>query len=416
MQLRQAVLLAIGMLLASLGHLYFINQIPEKHGIRNINSDLLPRWVGIRAAFRGEDPYSPAVLRNIQTAFYGRPLTLAERGVDQQGFWYPAYAAVILSPFALLPWNVVPVAFLVVVPPLLIVALWLCNRALMPSHKVIWIATLFTLVSWPVMWALRLQQPTVLIAAFVFLAFSLIHRGYDISAGLLLVASTIKPQLVAPLILWLLLWAVLQRRYRLLVSFLCGMIALLIPAEILVPNWFPHWIHSVATYQMNTGSALPLVALAGRIAGLLATAALVSVSALFLWRLRLADPQSPQFGLAFSLVLTTALCITPTNLGITYNQMLLAPAAVLLFCWKPGGYYRRLVRRATIGVFVWSFLAVLVAVAGESIIKQSAVWIKLPFENFLLPVAATAALLVQYWDVTRTTSSTQPEEFATAMA
>jgi len=415
LQLLPAVFLAIGLLLASFVHLHFINQIPGKHGLRSINSDLLPRWVGIRAAFRGEDPYSPAVLRNIQTAFYGRPLTLADRGVDIQGFWYPAYAAVILSPFALLPWSAAPLAFLVVVPLLFIVALRLCIGAFESSRKVAWIATLSITVSWPVMWALRLQQPTVLTAAFVFLAYFLIVRGHDIAAGLLLVASMIKPQLVAPLILWLLLWAVLQRRYRLLASFLCAMTALLIPTEILIPNWFPHWIHSVAGYAENTGSALPLIAAAGRIAGLVATTILVSLSASVLWRLRSSNPQSPQFGFAFSLLLATALCVTPTNLGMTYNQMLLAPAAVLLFWWKPARNNARLVRRGMIGVFAWVFVAVLVSFAGD-MLRPSNLWIKLPFENLLLPVAATVALLVQYWDALQTTSSVHRDEYVAAPA
>lgn len=419
MQPRQTAWLATGMLLAllaALGHLHFMNHKPEIHGLQNLNSDLLPRWIGIRAAFSGEDPYSPGVLREIQTKYYRRPLTPADQGIDQQGFWYPAYAAIILGPFAVLPWNAANLAFFIAVPPLFIAGLWLCIRTLEPSREVVWIATSFTFVSWPVMWALRLQQPTLLAAAFVFLAFSLIVRGNDIPAGALLAASTIKPQLVAPLILWLFLWAVLQRRYRLLASFTCAMAALLIPTEILVPNWFPHWIRSVATYSDNTNSAWPLVCALGNTPGVVATVALVAVSAFVLWRLRSADPQSPYFALAFSLVLATALCVTPTKFAIIYNQILLAPAAVLIFCWKPAGYHANVARCLAMGLFLLLFFVLFLTVLIESIFGPSKLWYVLPFGNIPLPAAVTVALLVQYWDVTRTTSSTQPEEFATAMA
>ncbi|MBV8113824.1 MAG: hypothetical protein JO300_03725, partial [Silvibacterium sp.] len=48
-------------------------------------------------------------------------------------------------------------------------------------------------------------------------------------------------------------------------------------------------------------------------------------------------------------------------------------------------------------------------------LRPSNLWIKLPFENLLLPAAVTVALLVQYWDALQTASSTQqPYEFATA--
>jgi len=408
---RWLFLLPVLVCLAGLWHVHIIDRgMPQSH------SDLMPRWVGIRAAFRGEDPYTPGVLRDIQTAYYGRPLTPAdERRVDPQGFFYPAYTAIVLGPLALLPWNVARLAFLAVAPPLLVAGLWLCIRALKSASHLAWIATAFTLASWPAIWGLRQQQPTLLTAAFVFLAYFLIVRDNDIPAGALLAASTIKPQLVAPLILWLFLWSVLQRRYKLLVSFTCAMTALLIPTEILIPHWFPHWIHSLTSYQAVGNNALPLVFVMGSVPGLLATVVLVSVSVYVLWRLRFADVQSLHFGVAFSLVLAAALCVTPIKLAIIYNQMLLVPAAVLLFCWKPVGYHANVARCLAIGLFVWGSLAVPLAVIAENILGPSDFWDALSFHNILLPVVSTVALLVQYWDVLQATPSAQPDEFATAM-
>jgi len=401
----------IGLLLASLWQIHVINRVmPQDH------NDLLPRWVGVRAAFRGENPYSADVLRELQTAYYGRPLTTADAGLEPQGFYEPAHAVILLRPLALLPWKAARLAFLVIAPLLLAVGFWLCIRAFTLSSRVAFIATSLTLASWPVMWGLRLQQLTLLIAAFVFLACVLIVRGHDISAGMLLAASTIKPQLVAPLILWLFLWSVLQRRYWLLASFVGAMTALLIPTEILVPNWFPRWIHYVAAYPHNGNTAMPLVIALGKMPGLLCTVALVLASAFVLWRSRSAAASSPSFGFAFSLLLATALCVTPTKLPVIYNQVLLAPAAVILACWKPSGYYSRLVRSLAVGAFVWGFVSVLIAMAGESILAQSSPWIGIPFLNVFLPVAATVALLVQYWDVLETAQSIQPERIAVTVA
>ncbi|MBV8671950.1 MAG: DUF2029 domain-containing protein [Acidobacteriaceae bacterium] len=405
------------MLLAPLWQIHTINRgMPQSH------NDLLPRWVGIRAAFRGEDPYSAGVLREIQTAYYGRPLTSADAGIEPQGFYEPAYAVILLGPFALLPWNAARLAFLVIAPLLLAGGLWLCIREFTSSSRVAWIATTLTFASWPVMWALRLQQLTLFTAAFVFLAYFLIVRGHDIPAGALLAAATFKPQLVDALILWLGLWALLQRRYRLLGSFICAITVLLIPTEIVVPNWFPRWVHYVAAYPHNGNTALPLVLILGRVPGLLFTLALVFMSALVLWSLRFATALSPSFGFAFSLLLATALCVTPTKLPVIYNQVLLAPAAVVLASWKPASCYSGLVRSLTIVAFGWGFASVLFAVVGEGLWGPSGFLMELPFQvflvpmNYLLPVVATLALLIQHWDLQPRTSSTHPQGIAVTVA
>ena len=75
-------------------------------------NDLVPRWIGTRDALHGMDPYSPAVTREIQTAYYGRPLTPADR-VDGQEFFYPAYLVPLLAPLTWLPWHVARLAFLI---------------------------------------------------------------------------------------------------------------------------------------------------------------------------------------------------------------------------------------------------------------------------------------------------------------
>jgi len=382
--------LAIGMVVVCFWHIHMIDRnMPQNR------NDLLPRWVGIRAAMRGEDPYSAGALREMQTAYYGRPLTAAESGIEPQGFYHPAYAVIVLGPFALLPWSAARLLFLVIAPLMLAAGFWFWARELKGSTQVAWIATCLTLASWPMMWALRLQQPTLLTAAFVFIAYAMIVRGRDIPAGILLAASTIKPQLVGVLILWLFLWAVLQRRYRLLASFVCAMAALLIPTEILVPDWFPRWIHSVAAYPHNGNTAFPLILGLGHSPGQLLTVALVSMSAFFVWKLRSVGAQSPLFGFAFSLLLAVALCVTPTKLSMVYNQVLLAPAAVILACWNPKGYVLGVTRCMALLPFVWGFMSVLIAVAGETIWGPSEIWIGLPFKNLLLPAVASVALLIR---------------------
>src|SRR5271154_2421333 len=73
-------------------------------------SDLYPRWLGARELLlRGRDPYSPAVTREIQQGYYGRPLDPSRPGdpKDQQGFAYPVYVVFFLAPTIHLPFEIV---------------------------------------------------------------------------------------------------------------------------------------------------------------------------------------------------------------------------------------------------------------------------------------------------------------------
>src|ERR1700683_3354014 len=78
------------------------------------NSDLYPRWLGARELLvHGRDPYSPAVTREIQTGFYGRPLNSQNPSdpTDQVAFAYPLYVAYLLTPTLTLPFRTVMETF-----------------------------------------------------------------------------------------------------------------------------------------------------------------------------------------------------------------------------------------------------------------------------------------------------------------
>jgi hypothetical protein len=94
-----AVLLSFGMLLASLWQLHVLGRhMPLSH------TDLVPVWVGVRTTLASHDPYSDATTRAIQTVYYGRPLLASDGDVNEMGFAYPAYTAIVLAWLAPLNW------------------------------------------------------------------------------------------------------------------------------------------------------------------------------------------------------------------------------------------------------------------------------------------------------------------------
>ncbi len=384
-------LLLILVLAAPLWHLHVIDgHMPFRH------NDLIGRWIGARAALQGQDPYSREVLRAMQTAYYGRPLTPDDR-LDAQAFLYPATIVLPLAPLTHFSWPTASFVFLILTVLLLILGFDLCLRGLpvpftRTQHN---LAILLAFFSWPTLWGLRLLQPTLPLAALVLIAGFLLARGQQVLPAVLLACTTIKPQLVLPLILWLLLWAGLQRSWKFIASF-CAMLALLLWAtHQVVPGWFAHWRASLHNYGAVTLSAPPLEWVFGHWIGFALTVAMVVAGGLLLWRLLRASAQSAEFAVAFSLLLSLTLCLVPTHLAMVYNQILLFPGLMILLVSRPEGYYASLARRITLALCVFAFATPILAIAGESFFGPSDFWDGIPCRLFLLPVVVTIALALQ---------------------
>lgn len=388
-----APILAV-LIAAPLWHLHVINRdMPSTH------NDLIGRWLGVRAALHGQDPYSSEVTREIQIAYYGRPLTPKDN-VPDQAFNYPAQLVVLLAPLASLSWPAFRLVFLLAMVPGLALSFYLCVRLLRLPITTAQTALLviLCLASWPVIWGLRLQQPTLLAAVFIFIGCFLLSRERYVAAGILLALATFKPQLVLPLLLWLLLWACFRRLWTLLASFAVTAALLLFAAEKIMPGWFPHWLAASRRFSTSYGK-FPLELIFGHWFGLIVTVALVLWSAYQLWRLRRCAPDSPQFGMAIALVLATTVCANFTILPMIYNQILLVPGCLLLVCMRPTpSYYSGLVRRLAFALLAWQFIAVPLAVVGESLSRAGSFWEGLPFLNVLLPVLVAAALILESAD------------------
>src|SRR5690242_15664587 len=162
-------------------------------------SDLVTRWVGTRAAIAGLDPYSEDVLPDMLQMYYGHyPLTGADPNPERQRFYYPATLVVLLAPLASFTWPTVRLIFLVVTVGLLLLGLRGCIAMYLRrwTRRQIAIVLVLAVCSWPVLWGLRLQQPTLLVAGFMFLACFWLSRGWESAAGILLALATVKPQTV----------------------------------------------------------------------------------------------------------------------------------------------------------------------------------------------------------------------------
>jgi hypothetical protein len=383
----RGLVLLIVLGIAPLWHLHIINRMmpPQK-------ADMVAVWKGAQATFSGRDPYSDATMGDIQLFYYGREVTPADR-VNPMGYAYPMHTIILFAPIALLPWSAVRVVFFILLPLLTVASalIWLDVTGMQLSR----LKTAFLcLCCWPSMWAIHQIQPTIVVAALLAAACLLVRRGNMVPAGIFLAMATIKPQLAAILIAWLLLWTILRGIWTLLLSFSVSLAALLGCATWLLPGWVHGWRAAAAEYAVYRHLRLDLQGVFGHIPGLILSAALVFCATSLLWRCRRCAAWSSDFGAMCALSLAITVCILPTELAMTYNYVLLFPACFILIQYElPENSAGGLARSIAVGMISWSFLSVIIAVLVESLIRPTDFLDALPFQTAVLPASVLVALI-----------------------
>lgn len=390
---------AILLLLCAFAGLYHLHTI--NRDFPSSRSDLQPVKIGIQTTLRGEDPYSDQTTRQIQLAYYGHALS-ASSHTNQMAYVYPPHTAVVLAFLAPFRWQTSRLIFLALALLLTLtsVPVWIRISGARRAASSTLLAVISVMACWPTLWAFRLQQLTLLVAALVALASLLMIKDRETGAALLLALATIKPQLIAILTLWLIVRAVSLRRPRFLAVFAAGTLLLLGAGEYLVPHGLTHWIHA-ATHLAQTDQQTTFALLLGEWPGRLANLILAALVAIYLWTIRAADSRSPDFASGLSVALAATVALMPTGPAMIYNQVLLVPGCFVLLQARPvrqasawPAHLEHLARAFALALIAWGFLDQMIAALGESLTGPRSFWRALPFENPLLAPAITIALLL----------------------
>ncbi len=204
------------------------------------HSDLYERWLGTRLVLKDHaNPYDDSITKEIQKGIYGHPLSAAST-LDPRAFAYPAHVMLLVAPLALLPFAVAAPIFSVIlyVMAFCLVPLFMFCLAQTWKSELRWMAILILFASFQLAFALYVQQFTVFVLFVLAAGLACLKKHHLISAGILFAISTIKPQLVALVLVWLTVWSITRwrARYRFLVSLLTSMAVLVIVPEFLVSD------------------------------------------------------------------------------------------------------------------------------------------------------------------------------------
>jgi hypothetical protein len=385
------------------------------HGTPRGNlSDLYPRWLGARELLlHHRDPYSPEVTREIQIGYYGRQLdpTRPLDPKDQQGFAYPAYVVFLLAPTVSLPFPAVQAGFrwLLVGLTVATVLLWLRTLRWHPSATTTTILIALTLGSFQALQGIKLQQLSLLVGGLIAGCALLVAGGHLALAGVLLAFATIKPQLVIPLVAWLLLWTFSEwrRRQNFVWGFVLTMSLLFAGAEYVLPGWVGRFRDAVTAYrQYNDGAGSLLDVLITPAWGRVLAGLIVFALAVTAWKFRRASTDSPVFSLMLGLVLVITVVIVPK--AAPYNQVLLLPGILLVardwrILWQNDRLSRILLMVCGLLIF-WPWLAATALTIASLGLPADAVqkaWAWPVWTSLAIPLAVAVLLTWRFSTVAR---------------
>lgn len=208
------------------------------------------RWLGTRfLLLNGWSPYSDQTTSEIQNTVYGRQ---AREGEDPGYFVFPLYSILFYVPFALTQQYSLANAVWMTLLEVCIVGLIVASVTLSNWRPNLFI--LISLIIFTIFWYFTIRPVlngnfSVVASFLIVISFLAIRAEMDSLAGFLLALGTIKPQIVLVLYIFIVLWAISNRRWMIISSLLGSLFLLSAAGSLFVPDWFVSFIRQIVLYS-----------------------------------------------------------------------------------------------------------------------------------------------------------------------
>jgi hypothetical protein len=357
-------------------------------------NDFMVPWLGTRLLItRGISPYSIEASNAIENFAYGHPAYSEEQELS---FNDPLYSIVLYLPFALIPDYIMARALWMTIleGSIVLLAIFSMRTAnWKPGPLMLALFLLFSLSWYHSLSPLANGDVSIIIAFFLVSSLWAIKNHADELAGVLLAFSTIKPAVGALLVVFILIWSISKKRWR-IVTWIPGTILLLtLSGILLMPDWLLQFSRKTIQYSaysqpFNFSSALQslMPGMGERIA--LGIMALLVIILVIEWR---TATRNKFRGFFWTSVLTMAASQWIGLPAAPANFIILLPGIVLTFQvweerWKNAGKVYAITSMILLSAGVWWLYDAALNPAGNTI--QLAVMF-LPVPAFLL--------LMLYW-------------------
>lgn len=349
------LLLAFTGLLLSVTLSYLLNR---EEAVR-MRSDLFPIWHAAKAYLEhGRSVYS--MQNGIEMLAEFNNTVHLHDGL----LYYPATLLLIVLPLAALPFQAAHFVWTLCVQWMFFLGTWLMMSASGWPRKIEGRTLVLALgmLSIPMWQNVIWSQFNAIAALSLGASYWMLRKGRLGMAGALAVGLSFKPQATLAPLLFLALWALLERRrWRLLGGLAAASAGLWLFAEVLQPGWVGDFLALAQVYV-----ASPRYVVASVLDALwnphqaVAALLLVSVVALTL-RWRSAQPGHGAFELLLVYSLSVGWLALPM-LGMIH--LVVAPCAVVLLCWAVQGDWPMQTRKVALGFLTLYFAGIVVFLLG----------------------------------------------------
>jgi hypothetical protein len=244
---------------------------------------------------------------------------------------------------------------------------------------------------------------TLFVAGLMALAIWLLTANRPFAAGVALALATIKPQLVAILLLWLLVWTLadLRGRFRWLVSFVCTLAALFAASEYYLPHWLPRFFEAVRDYRSYADAVFVFDKLIpapwSTLLVIVVGAATVDIG----WKGRTHAANTLKFADNAAFLMAVTVILIPSY--ALYNQMLLVPAVLGLMRERRALWHGGAIRRGLLfllGLLVlWPWTTCILLAANSFFLPPEAAesaWAVPLWTSLMFPVGVAALMLLSH--------------------
>lgn len=325
-------------------------------------NDFLIHWVSARAYIQeGISPYSNVTTLKIQTAVYGRT---AQPGEHEMREAYPIYSILLFLPFALInEYNLARAVWMAVLETSVILTALLSLRLVRwrPSPLILGAFLLFSVFWYHGLQPIITGDAVVLVGLGIVGTLLAIRSGQDELAGILLGLTTIKPHVVALFLIYVIYWAAIHRRGKIIVWLLISVVLLGAVGMLLIPDWLSQNLRQILWYALYGPQGTLTAALSALMPGIGSRlgpvlSILVGVVTLVEWVLaRKSGFRGFLWAACFTLTASQWIGI-PTD---PKNFFVVIPALVLTFAvwverWRSGGVVLTILAMVLIFVGIWS--------------------------------------------------------------
>jgi len=240
-----AAIIVVGLVLVTIGNWLVLEEYPA-------GDEFIAHWVGTRAFLTdGTSPYADDAAAKISTTI--KELHPENARIEYR-FLAPFFALFLYTPISLVKNPMLATAIWMTI---LEVSLLFAGLSLFRWQKSKKPASIFLLlilvvvVSYPSV--MSILNGDIVIISFALIIFSImaIRNHNDETAGVMLGISLIKPDVSWLIVLFLLIWAIIDRRVKIVYWFMGTLIILMGFSLLLIPSWPLQYARSVIQYSFD---------------------------------------------------------------------------------------------------------------------------------------------------------------------